>query len=233
MKILGIVPARGGSKGIPHKNKKLLQGKPLLAYTIEQALKSKDLSNVIFTSEDISLIKIAEQYGISVPFIRPQELSEDSSSSLSVIQHAVGALKQQGKFYDAICLLQVTTPFRTAQFIDEAIKKFRNTNADALVSVVKVPHQFNPHWIFKKIENNTIQLFSEAENIIGRRQDLPEYYVRDGSIYLTKTETILNKNSLYGDTLGFIENISKHHVNIDSMEDWKLAERIAQELASS
>lgn len=232
MKILGIIPARGGSKAIPRKNKKLLHGKPLLGYTIEQALKSKELSDVIFTSEDKTLIKIAEQFGVRTPFIRPQEFAEDSSSSLSVIQHALKTLKQKGESYDAICLLQVTTPFRTAEFIDTAIKKFKKSKIEALVSVLKVPHQYNPHWVFKRTENDKIKLFSETENIIGRRQNLPVCYVRDGSIYLTKTDTILNKNSLYGDTLGYIENNSKYHVNIDTMVDWKLAENIAEDLSN-
>ena len=121
MKILGLIPARGGSKGIPNKNRKVLNGKPLLQYTIEATLNSKFLDRVVFSSEDDTLIKLAKSMGVDVPFVRPSNLSKDNSGTLEVVQHALKQLEEKGETFDAVCLLQVTNPFRTSKFIDKAI----------------------------------------------------------------------------------------------------------------
>src|SRR6056297_3374378 len=135
MRILGLIPARGGSKGIPGKNIKPLRGKPLLQYTFEAAKNSKLLNNVILSSEDEAIIEIAKQLELEVPFKRPINLAEDSSSSLEVVQHALNYYLKQGINFDAVCLLQPTTPFRKDGFIDECILKFKDGNFDSLVSV--------------------------------------------------------------------------------------------------
>jgi len=230
MKILGIIPARGGSKGIPKKNIKFLGGKPLLQYTSEIALQSKMLSKVIISSDDEEIIAVAKTLGITVPFIRPKNLAEDTSSTLDVIKHAVDFLEKQGEHFDAICLLQVTSPFRTLQLLDSAIEKFISNNTDSLVSVLEVPHEFNPHWVFKKSDNNTLELSTGEKEIIKRRQDLPKTYFRDGSIYITKTAVLMNKNSLYGNTVGYIESSKERYVNIDTMRDWIKAEKMLENL---
>ena len=123
MKILGLIPARGGSKGIHNKNKKLLNGKPLLQYTIEAAKAARYLDRVVFSSEDKSLNELAKKLVVEVPFIRPVHLSLDTTGTLEVIQHAIDTLTRAGDEYDAVCLLQVTSPLRTNKFIDEAIKR--------------------------------------------------------------------------------------------------------------
>lgn len=230
MKILGLIPARGGSKGIPDKNKKLLNGKPLLQYTIEAALNSKLLDSVIFSSEDESLIRIAKDLGVEIPFIRPEKLASDKAGSIEVIVHAVKKLLELGEEYDAVCLLQVTTPFRTSFDIDNAINKFITEKKDALISVQKVPHQYNPHWVFKTTESNSLKIATGESNIIKRRQDLPITYIRDGAIYITKTEVILGQYSFFGKSTSFIEFDPKHHINIDTIEDWKKAEEIAKNM---
>jgi len=130
MKILGLIPARGGSKGVPRKNIKLLGGKPLLQYTSEVALQSKYLSKVIVSTDDNEIKDVAQNLGLEVPFIRPKNLSEDSSTSLSVIQHALQFYKDNGDAFDAVCLLQVTSPFRNAEFLDKAIKKFKTQKTE-------------------------------------------------------------------------------------------------------
>lgn len=230
MKILGLIPARGGSKGIPNKNRKELQGKPLLQYTIEAALGATLLDRVIFSSEDATLIQLAKSLGVDVPFERPQHLSEDTSSSIGVVQHALQTLAEAGEEYDAVCLLQVTNPFRTAQFIDTAIAKFKNENTDSLLSVLQVPHEFNPHWTFVVSEKDTLQLATGEAEIIKRRQDLPPAYYRDGSIYITKSAVVLNDHSLYGKTISYIETNTDRHVNIDTMDDWEKAIVLAKKL---
>ncbi|GGG27975.1 hypothetical protein GCM10011344_30960 [Dokdonia pacifica] len=228
MKVLGLIPARGGSKGIPGKNKKMLGGKPLLQYTVEAGLKASQLDTLIFSSEDEELMALARDLGVSVPFARPQELAEDTSGSLGVVQHALRYMQTQGKAYDAVCLLQVTNPFRSAGMIDEAVSAFAKANTDSLVSVLKVPHEYNPHWVFEATEDGKLNIATGEKEIIKRRQDLPDAYIRDGAIYITKSEVLLEQNSLYGSSISYIESDPEWHVNIDTMEDWKLAEELVK-----
>ncbi|MEP0263917.1 acylneuraminate cytidylyltransferase family protein [Dokdonia sp.] len=228
MKVLGLIPARGGSKGIPGKNKKLLGGKPLLQFTIEAGLQSTKLDTLIFSSEDEELMSLARDLGASVPFTRPQQLAEDNSGSLGVVKHALQFMQSQGKHYDAVCLLQVTNPFRSAERIDDAITAFAKANTDSLVSVLKVPHEYNPHWVFEASENGVLKIATGETDIIKRRQDLPDAYIRDGAIYITKSDVLLEQNSLYGSSISYIESDPQWHVNIDTMEDWKIAEELVK-----
>ena len=172
MKILGLIPARGGSKGMPNKNRKELGGKPLLEYTIEAALASKRLSRVIFSSEDEQLIDLAKKSGVEVPFVRPEVLATDVAGSLEVVQHALQFLAKEGEIYDAVCLLQVTYPFRTTEDIDLAVSKFNSSKTDSLISVKEVPHQYNPHWVFVQNESDNLTIATRDEKIIARRQEL-------------------------------------------------------------
>ena len=231
MKVLGLIPARGGSKGIPLKNQKELGGKPLLQYTIEAALGSKLLDNVIFSSEDATLIDLARRMGAEVSFVRPAHLASDTASSIAVVEHALEALAAMGRNYDAICLLQVTNPFRTSQFIDNAILKFKEAGTDSLVSVLKVPHEFNPHWIYEVSEKNTLKLSTGENEIIKRRQDLPVAYYRDGSIYITKSDIVTSQHSLYGKEISYIESDPERHVNIDTIQDWERAVVLAEKFS--
>jgi len=230
MKVLGLIPARGGSKGIPNKNKKLLSGKPLLQYTVEAALGSKKLERVIFSSEDESLITIAKSLGVDVPFVRPSYLATDTSGSLEVVQHALKTLLENGEAYDAVCLLQVTYPFRSSEDIDNAIEKFIESKTDSLISVRAVPHQFNPHWVFKENDANNLSIATGENEIIKRRQDLPKAFIRDGAFYITKSEVILDQNSFFGDRISYIELDPDKYVNIDTNEDWIKAEKILSKL---
>lgn len=228
MKVLGLIPARGGSKGIPGKNKKLLGGKPLLQFTVEAGLKASKLDTLIFSSEDEELMALAHKLGVSVPFQRPQSLAEDTSGSLGVVQHALEFMQSQGKHYDAVCLLQVTNPFRTAQLIDEAVTAFAKADTDSLVSVLKVPHEYNPHWVFEASKDGKLHIATGEKDIIKRRQDLPDAYIRDGAIYITKSEVLLEQNSLYGRSISYIESDPEWHVNIDTMADWEKAAKLVK-----
>jgi len=230
MRVLGLIPVRGGSKGIPHKNKKLLNGKPLMEYTISAALEATQLDVVICSSEDPELREIATTLGIEVPFARPESLAQDTSGSLSVVEHALQELEKTGRHFDAVCLLQVTNPFRSAAFIDNAITKFKKETPDALISVLKVPHEYNPHWVFKQNTKGFLDIATGEKEIIKRRQELPEAFIRDGAIYITKTKVIREKKSLYGNTLSYIVSDPEYHVNIDTMDDWVKAEAIAKKL---
>jgi CMP-N-acetylneuraminic acid synthetase len=230
MKVLGLIPARGGSMGIPHKNRKLLAGKPLLAYTIQAALGATLLDSIVFSSEDDKLIALARNLGVSNPFKRPEALATNEASSLAVVRHVVEELSKNGKKYDAVCLLQVTNPFRKSSFIDAAIAKFKTSGTDSLISVLRVPHQYNPHWVFEVSKEGTLEIATGAEHIIKRRQELPEAYCRDGAIYIVKTEVLLQQDSLYGRSIGYIESDASRHVNIDTLDDWAYAEELVTKL---
>lgn len=225
-RILAIIPARGGSKGVPGKNIKLLNGKPLLAYTSEIALQSRYLTEVILSSEDEEIMGVAKRLGIKVPFNRPMALAQDNTPSIDIIVHALKWYENQNIYFDAVCLLQVTSPFRTLPFLNKAIKKFIKMDCDSLISVQKVPQEYNPHWTFEINEVGNLKIATGENEIISRRQELPVAYHRDGSIYITKTKVILQQYSIYGKSTSFIESSSECYVNIDTLKDWKKAEMI-------
>lgn len=229
MKILAIIPARGGSKGVPRKNIKRLGSKPLLAYTFNSAKESRFLSKIILSSEDAEIIKVAQSIGLDVPFERPANLAQDDSSSIEVVQHAINFFEKKGENFDAVCLLQVTSPFRENGFIDKAIQTFIDQKVDALVSVLKVPHEFNPHWTFVANAEGLLSIATGEKEIIKRRQELPNAYFRDGSVYITKVDT-LKKGSFFGESLGFIESNPDYHVNIDTLNDWEQAEKMLPQI---
>ncbi|NEV93936.1 acylneuraminate cytidylyltransferase family protein [Psychroflexus sp. YR1-1] len=230
-KILGIIPARGGSKGVPGKNIKDLGGKPLLAYTVESAKQSKLINRLIVSSENENIIKVARNLGVEVPFKRPENLAADQSGSVEVVQHAVEYMEDQGEYYDTVLLLQVTSPFREDGFIGRAIEKFIKSEADALVSVLPVPQEYNPHWVFEADEQDNLKISTGEEGIIKRRQDLPKAFFRDGSIYITKTD-VIKKGSFFGNKLTYIESNPELYVNIDTMEDWEKAVMMVKKINS-
>lgn len=227
MKVLGLIPARGGSKGVPRKNIKNLCGKPLIQYAIEAAQQANVLTEIMVSTEDEEIAEVAKQSGAQVPFIRPMVLAGDKSPTIDVVLHVLEEYQKLGKSFDAVCLLQATNPLRTADTIRMSIEKFKDTNADCLLSVREVPHEFNPHWTFEEKENNDLLRIATGEKeIIPRRQELPKAFYRDGAIYLTKSTVIIDQRSLYGERIAYINLEGKPHVNIDTMKDWALAEQI-------
>lgn len=228
MKILGIIPARGGSKGVPKKNIKLLGGKPLIAYTIESALECDLIQDVVVSTDCLEIKDIATTFGAEVPFLRPAELSNDTAKSIDVVIHALEYSKQNGKEYDAVILLQPTTPFRKEGFLYKAIVQYTKHNLDSLVSVKPVPTEYNPHWVFEVNENGFLKLSTGELEIISRRQDLPDAFIRDGSVYITSTNVIESYKTFYGTRLGYIVSDEDYHVNIDTLHDWEFAEQLVK-----
>ena len=222
MRILGIITARKGSKGVLGKNNKFLGDLPLVAYTAKAALESKYLAKVILSTDDATTINIVKPFQIEVPFVRPQALATDSASSLDVVQHAIEFLEEKGEIYDAVCLLQPTSPFRPKGFIDKAIDKFINEELDALVSVLQVPHEYNPHWVFESDEKGLLKIATGENEIIKRRQDLPPAYFRDGAIYITKVN-VIKQGTFYGTKLSYIQSDPEFYINIDTPQDWEKA----------
>lgn len=227
MKVLAVITARGGSKGIPGKNIKKLGSKPLIAYVIEDALRCSDLDRVIVSTDSTEIAEIAEQYGAEVPFMRPTELATDSATSIDVVKHALLALDKE---YDAVCLLQPTSPFKPRGFISKCINHFEHTNADSLVSVLKVPHEYNPHWTFKMGEDGELSISTGEEKLIPRRQELPATYHRDGSVYVISRNLILQENKFIGGkTVGILSD-PRYYANLDTMQDWQRAQELLNEL---
>lgn len=225
MKILGLITARGGSKGIPGKNIKLLGGKPLLAYVGEDALKAKGLDKTIVSTDDESIAEVAEEIGIEVPFLRPADLAADNTPSIDVVKHALVFMEEQGHHFDAICLLQPTSPFKPEGFLDKCIEKYRQTNADCLISVLPVPHQFNPHWIFKVKDDDNLVISTGDNKIIPRRQELPKSFYRDGSVYVIGRQNILDRGTLVDGQIAYMESDPDFYANLDTLDDWRDAER--------
>ena len=228
MDILALIPARSGSKGLPGKNTKILGDKPLLAYTIEHALDTQLFLKVIVSTDCETIATIAKKYGAEVPFIRPEELASDTASSIAVVQHALDYYKERGQLFNAVCLLQPTTPFRAPGLIANCIQKMNNENWDAVVSVLPVPDEFNPHWVFEADNKGALSIATGEAEIIKRRQDLPQAYFRDGAVYLTQTAWLV-KGTFYGEKLGFVEADPKLAVNIDTWADWEKAEQLLQQ----
>ncbi|WP_236025662.1 acylneuraminate cytidylyltransferase family protein [Algoriphagus oliviformis] len=230
LKILGIIPARSGSKGIPGKNTKLLNGLPLIGYVARDAKESLLLDSVIVSTDSAEIGRIAEGLGLDFPFLRPDEISGDKSPSIDFVKHAILALAEQGKHYDAICLLQPTSPFKPKGFIDACIRRFVDGDFDSLVSVLEVPHEFNPHWVFEESADGLLKIATGEEQLIPRRQDLPKAYYRDGSVYLAKTDLILKESRLVGGKLGYVLSDESFYCNLDTMKDWYLAEEKVKSL---
>jgi CMP-N,N'-diacetyllegionaminic acid synthase len=229
MRILTIIPARMGSKGVPGKNIKPLGGIPLIAHTIIFA-KNSNLSDIVISSESEDLINIAEQYGAEMPFLRPAELAQDHTPSIDVILHVVEQMKQLNRTFDFICLLQATVPFRNAELMNQCVQQIIDTNADSLVTVRQIPDKFNPFWSYLENENGFLQLAMNGHSVISQRQKLPPAYYRDGSVYMVNVDKLINDKTLYGDRLTFVVNNDEKYVNIDTLQDWEFAENLIKEL---
>lgn len=224
MRVLGLIPARGGSKGVPRKNVRLLGGKPLLQYTADSALGARCLTRVVLSTEDAEIADVGRRCGLEVPFMRPVELAADNTPSLPVVQHAIRALEALGDVFDAVCLLQPTNPLRTAADIDACIERLEVSGADSVVSVRVVPHEYNPHWVYFANEAGELRLSTSGALPITRRQDLPCAYHRDGSVYVVRRDVVMGQNSLYGERVVGYEIDARHTVNIDTVADWERAE---------
>ncbi|HEY9517244.1 MAG TPA: acylneuraminate cytidylyltransferase family protein [Gemmatimonadaceae bacterium] len=233
MRTLGLVPARGGSKGVPRKNARLLAGKPLLQYTAEAALAATTLERVVLSTDDPAIAEIGRRCGLDVPFLRPPELARDETPTFPVVLHALRALEDSGERYDAVCLLQPTCPLRRAEDIDACVNLMDDSGADTVITVRSVPAEYNPHWVYFTDESGALRLSTGEPTPIPRRQDLPAAFHRDGSIYVTRRAVLLERGSLFGDrVLGHVVD-RELTVNIDDAADWEYAELLMEQLASA
>ncbi len=206
---------------------KLLAGKPLLTYTLQSASQATLLHAVIISTDSDEMMQLANTFNISAPFKRPEEFAADTTPTIEVIIHALKYYEQHNISFDAVCLLQPTYPFREPGFIDKCIEKFMATGADTLISVIPVPHHYNPHWVFVENDEGTLRNAIGDDNIITRRQDLPPAFIRDGSVYIIKTGTILQTHSLFGNKVEGVLSNPECYINIDTEQDFEKAQLLA------
>jgi len=226
LRTLVIIPARGGSKGIPHKNIKPLAGKPLIEYTIDVARSITTDENICVSTDDSEIIKVVENYGLNVPFVRPAELATDKAGTYGVLLHALDFYEKKGKEYDCIVLLQNTSPFRTTNHLKEALKLY-NSNIGMVVSVCEAAT--NPYYGCYEDDECGFLHISKGDGNYTRRQDAPKAYEYNGAIY------IINKDSLKHSPLNKFERRIKYvmdrelSVDLDTMLDWRYAEFLLKE----
>lgn len=223
-RVLGLVPARGGSKGVPRKNTRDLRGKPLLQYTAEVALAAGRLSRVVLTTDDEEIARIGRRCGLEVPWLRPAHLATDESPMLPVVQHALRQIEAEGDHFDAVCVLQPTNPLRRPEDIDGAIAILEETKADSVISFVEVGEQ-HPARMKCVDADGRVTDPPFVEKVEGqRRQELPALYLREGSVYLTRRATIMEAGSFRGtDCRAWLIPIERA-CNIDTEFDFLLAE---------
>ncbi len=219
-KSIAIIPARGGSKRIPRKNIKEFYGKPLIAYSIEVALKSKLFDKVIVTTDDKEIASIAKAYGAEVPFLRPKELSDDFIGTADVVKHALEWLWKNGEIYDYACTIYATAPLLKSQYLIEGFEKLRDSNAINTFSATSMP--FPIQRTFKVNDEGRCEMFT-PEYYMTRSQDLEEAYQDAGQFYWTKVDQTSDEIMFGKDSIPII--LPRHLVqDIDTLEDWQRAE---------
>lgn len=219
-KVLALIPARGGSKGIKNKNIIELCGKPLIAYTVEVGKRSKYIDDIIITTDSKQIAEVAKSFGAEVPFMRPAEFATDDSRTIDTVVHAIKTLKSMGRNYDVLVLLQPTQPLRTVEDINGALEKFLERECESHVSVSAV----SDHPILIRSINSSNEL-APLLNIGStvRRQDMPEYYKVNGCIYINKISDITEETSFNDNKFPYIMEAS-HSVDIDEVIDLVVAE---------
>ncbi|QKF60198.1 pseudaminic acid cytidylyltransferase [Aliarcobacter lanthieri] len=226
---VAIIPARGGSKRIPKKNIKFFHGKPLISYSIEIAIKSKLFSKVIVSTDDEEIANIARKYGAEVPFLRPNELSDDYIGTGEVINHAIEFLKTQGDKIDFICTIYATAPFLQEKYLVEGFIKLKNSNAKNTFSCTSMP--FPIQRTFKITDKERCEMFWK-ENFSKRSQDLEEAYQDAGQFYWTNLNVVSNDIIFGKDSIPII--LPRYLVqDIDTLEDWKRAEYMYEAIKRS
>jgi N-acylneuraminate cytidylyltransferase len=223
MKTLVVIPARGGSKGIPHKNIKPLNGKPLICYSIDVARQFTSDEHICVTTDDDKIIKVVEDYGLKVPFKRPYDLATDHCGSNEVIQHAYQFYAQQGVPYDAIMLLQPTSPFRKVEFLKEAVALYDDTID--MVTSVKLS-SCNPYYDGFEEDAEGLLRISKGDGTIERRQDVPSVWQQNGSIYVINPKSLMEKGMAHFTRIRKYAMSEFYSVDIDNPFDWKVAELV-------
>ena len=220
-KILAIIPARGGSKGIRRKNLQKLSGKPLIVHTIIAAKKTKSINKIIVSTDDKEIGKISKNNGAEVPFLRPKQISKETSSTIEVIKHALKFLqKNQSYVPDIIILLQPTSPLRTSQLITKTINTLKKSKATSVITVSKITkHPYASYWL----KNDFLKPFEKNFTKYSRRQEFPDLFFPTGAVYTFWYDTLKKFNSLHGPKIKPIV-VHDEDIDIDNLRDLFFAE---------
>ncbi len=229
MNVLAVIPARGGSKSVPRKNITPIFGRPLIAYTIDAAKRSKYITHFVLSSEDDEIISIAKKYGAPVPFKRPAELATDQAATLPVVQHALREMEARENIrFSFVVLLQPTTPMRQPEDIDAVLEKIIETGADSVVSVCDVD-AYHPARMRKIVDDRLVELPIREPREMARRQDLPRIYIRNGAVYAVRRDVLMNRNSMIGEVSRPYVMPVERSVNIDGKLDLLMAQLLMRE----
>jgi CMP-N-acetylneuraminic acid synthetase len=222
--VLGLVPARGGSKGVPGKNVRPLAGHTLLEYTVRAARESSVLDRVILSTDSLEIADAGRRAGLEVPFMRPAALAADDTPMVPVIEHALGEIARHGWSPDIVVLLQPTSPLRRPEHIRDAVAMLRETEADSVVTVVELPRHLSPDYVMR-IDGGRLKPFLPEGARVTRRQDARPAYSRDGTVYAFRRSTIEQLGGIYGNDCRPLLIDTSDSLNIDSQADWDEAER--------
>lgn len=223
-RVLAIVPARGGSKGVPGKNLRKLAGRTLLDYTALAARESGVIDRIVLSTDSAEIADAGRQAGLEVPFMRPAALAQDDTPMLPVIQHAVETLATDGWTADVVVLLQPTSPLRRASHVRDAVTKLYETQADSVVTVVELPRHVSPDYVMR-IEDGMLRPFLAEGTRVTRRQDARPAYSRDGTVYCCWRATLEKWGNIYGERCQPLILDAADSLSIDSPADWAEAER--------
>lgn len=221
-KILAIIPARSGSKGVKDKNIKNLKGKPLISYTIESALKSEMFDEVMVSTDSARYAEISKINGAEVPFLRSESNSSDDASSWDMVREVLLNYKKIGKTFDVVCLLQPTSPLRDSQDIKNAFNLFFEKKADTVVAVSETSH--SPLWSNTLDNNLSMDNFIKSDNMVPRQQ-IEKYYIINGSIYIVNANKVINNENIYSNSFAYIMD-QKKSVDIDTELDFFIVETL-------
>ena len=221
--VLGLIPARGGSKGIPNKNLRQLAGKTLLGYTADAARASGVIDRLVLSTDSEAIAALGRELGIEVPFMRPTELAGDEAAMLPVLQHAVAALEAEGWQPEIIVLLQPTSPLRTPAHIRDAVEMLRAEQCDSVVSVLEIPDDYAPQKALR-VQDGALTYWLPEGKAITRRQELEPAYSRDGTVYAFWRATLVEQGSIYGERCLPLILPHAESMNLDSEADWARAE---------
>ena len=223
MRVLGLINARGGSKGVPRKNLKPLHGRPLIAYTIEAGLHAKRIDRLVVSTDDEEIAEVSRSCGAEVPFMRPDSLAQDSSVQIDAVKHALLALEEADDHFDVVAVLQPTCPLRRAEDIDAAITLMDDDNVDSVITVTNDASR-HPYVMYWERQDGTLEAMVKADAAGTLRQDFPVVWCRNGAVYAVRTQIVLERNSLYGDCVMGSPMPVERSANIDSPLDWVVTE---------
>lgn len=230
--VLGVIPARGGSKGIPDKNVRPLAGRPLISYAADAARASGVIDRLILSTDSERIAELGRSLGIEVPFLRPPELARDDTPMVPVLEHAVTKVEETGWSPAVVVLLQPTAPLRQPRHLVAALQLLQRANCDSVVSVVRVPDHFAPHLVFKIVDGRLARFLPGGEHIT-RRQDVVPAYSRDGTVYAVLRDVLMKQHTLHGEACCALILRCEESVNLDTWEDWKRAEQLLRTVSAA